>query len=444
MDVSHYTSTDRVVFLKSTEKHNALRELTSAACRSIGFEDEELVARLVFRREDQVSTRVSEAIALPHARLPDIEDTVATVGISREGIAYDGGTVHVIVLMLWAHTTNLTVLADLASLLRRPNLYEGLIAGSSAEEIIELLCNPPAHVERHTKQTAAAAQVVVHAIRLAAALRADAILFYPDAMGSLDFLSRHIPEEIIAARSAYQGRVLLLANQVSRYNENELVDEFIELPVQAASNSSINSTALLFLVSRGLLNRREKIMSVFGEPASGSLDSIHFTDLEREFSSFFRIPEGGLGDDVENLVFTRVLQLALELAQEGREGKPAGAIFVVGDYHLVHDHCRQLLINPFRGIPEDERNVLDPSLEETIKEFSRIDGAFIIRGNGVIESAGTYLGADSAVSNLTPGLGARHAAAAAITAVSDAVSLAISESTKRISIFRGGQRVMVV
>ncbi len=444
MDVSRYISADRVVFLQSSEKHDAIRELTTAVCRSIGFGDEELVARLVFRREDQVSTRVSEGIALPHARLPDIEDTVAAVGISREGIVYDGGTVHVIVLMLWARTTNLTILADLARLLKRPNLYEQLLKAASTGEIVELFRDPPAHVERRTKQTAGAAQIMVHAIRLATTLKADAILFYPDAMGSLDFLSRHIPNELSSARQAYNGRLLLLTNQADRYSKNSFIDDFIELPIQAATNSKVSSTALLFLLSRGLLRQHEKIMSVFGEPASGALDTIHFTDLEREFSSFFRIPEGGVGDDVENLVFARVLQLALELAQEGREGKPAGAIFVVGDYTNVHEHCQQLLINPFRGIPEDERNVLDPSLEETIKEFSRIDGAFIIRGNGLIESAGTYLRADKAIANLPPGLGARHAAAAAITGVSNAVSLAISESTKRISIFRGGQRVMVV
>ncbi len=444
MDVSRYIHTDRVVFLQSSEKEDAIRELTAAVCRSIGFEDEELVARLVFRREEQVSTRVSEGIALPHARLPDIEDTVAAVGVSHNGIVYDGGTVHLVVLMLWARTTNLTILADLARLLKRPNLYQQLVAATSADEIVRLLCDPPAHVERQERQTAGAAQIMVHAIRLATTLRADAILFYPDAMGSLEFLSRHIPDELSAARTAYNGRLMLLTNQTGRYSENAFIDEFVELPVQAATNSSINSTALLFLLSRGLLKQHEKIMSVFGEPASGALDTIHFTDLEREFSSFLRIPDGGIGDDVEHLVFTRVLQLALELAQEGREGKPAGAIFVVGDYENVKDHCQQLLINPFRGIPEDERNVLDPSLEETIKEFSRIDGAFIIRGNGLIESAGTYLRADKAFSNLPSGLGARHAAAAAITEVSDAVTLAISESTKRISIFRGGQRVMVV
>ncbi|MFW5995593.1 MAG: diadenylate cyclase [Spirochaetia bacterium] len=443
MDVSRYIARDRVVFLRSTEKEAALRELTHAACRSVHMPDEELVCRLIFHREAQISTRVSAGVAIPHARLPEAEETIAAIGISRPGVNYDGSTVHIVLLMLWAQTTNLTILAELARLLRRQDLYESLLASTSAEEVISLMHTPPAHVERRPKQTAGAAQVLVHAIRLAITLDTDAILFYPDAMGSLDFLSRHIPDELAAARKAFTGRLMLLTNQSGRYGPNGFIDEFIELPIQASTDRNINTTALLFLISRGHLRRNEKVMSVFGAPASGALDTIRVTDLEQEFAGFFDLPDGGVGENVENLVFTRVLQLAIELAQEGREGKSVGAIFVIGDYENVRRHCQQLLINPFRGIPEDERNVLDPNLEETIKEFSHIDGAFIIQGSGFIESAGTYLRTDHAVSDLMPGLGARHAAAAAITAVSHAVSLAISESTKRISIFRGGKRVMV-
>jgi DNA integrity scanning protein DisA with diadenylate cyclase activity len=101
------------------------------------------------------------------------------------------------------------------------------------------------------------------------------------------------------------------------------------------------------------------------------------------------------------------------------------------------------VVNPFTGYPEEQRNILDPSLEETVKEFSRIDGAFLIRGDGVIEAAGLYLRSKSRVEGMPAGLGARHAAAAAITAETGAVSIAVSESTRRISIFRGGRRLMV-
>ena len=100
-------------------------------------------------------------------------------------------------------------------------------------------------------------------------------------------------------------------------------------------------------------------------------------------------------------------------------------------------------MNPFKGYPENERNILDPSLDETIKEYALMDGAFIIRRDGVVESAGTFLGAPASPAQ-APGLGARHAAAAGVTAATDALAVAISESSAEIRIFKGGQLVLTI
>ncbi|MHC5537850.1 DNA integrity scanning protein DisA nucleotide-binding domain protein, partial [Singulisphaera rosea] len=141
-------------------------------------------------------------------------------------------------------------------------------------------------------------------------------------------------------------------------------------------------------------------------------------------------------------VFERLLSLASELGLEGREGRPVGTLFVVGDSDRVLAQSHQLVINPFHGYPENERNVLDPRLEETIKEFSSIDGAFIIRGDGVILSAGRYLAPHAKLEEALPqGLGTRHEAAAAITMTTDAVTLCVSQSTGTISIFKRGRLI---
>ena len=95
-----------------------------------------------------------------------------------------------------------------------------------------------------------------------------------------------------------------------------------------------------------------------------------------------------------------------------------GTTFVIGDYDRVLPYCRQMVINPFRGYRDEEKSILDPSLGETVKEFSTIDGAFILRGDGVIMSAGTFLRPEKGAVSLPSGLGARHAAAAALAAQS--------------------------
>ena len=87
---------------------------------------------------------------------------------------------------------------------------------------------------------------------------------------------------------------------------------------------------------------------------------------------------------------------------------------------------------------EEQRNIMDSNLRETIKEFSAIDGAFVIRGDGVVEAAGRHLNAAGEI-DLPPGLGTRHMAAAGISEVSAATSFAISESTGTVSIFKDGK-----
>ena len=86
---------------------------------------------------------------------------------------------------------------------------------------------------------------------------------------------------------------------------------------------------------------------------------------------------------------------------------------------------------------------MDPTLRETVKEFSAIDGAFVIRGNGVIEAAGRHLNAAADV-DLLPGLGSRHMAAAGISDVSTATSFVISESTGTVSVFKNGKIFMQI
>ena len=88
-------------------------------------------------------------------------------------------------------------------------------------------------------------------------------------------------------------------------------------------------------------------------------------------------------------------------------------------------------MNPFHGYPEEDRNILDPNLRETIREFSAIDGAFVIRDDGVVMAAGRHLNAALEEGELPRGLGSRHVAGAGITAVTDAWPLPSRNRTGR-------------
>lgn len=135
-------------------------------------------------------------------------------------------------------------------------------------------------------------------------------------------------------------------------------------------------------------------------------------------------------------VLQRLLEIAIELSIEGREGTPVGTIFVIGDTRRVLNHSRQLIPNPFKG---HKINVLDRDSKEIIKEFAQLDGAFVIRENGRITAAGRYLQVEPKVIDLMlpPGLGSRHIAAAGITKLTKAMAISLSESGT-IRIFKNG------
>jgi diadenylate cyclase len=125
-----------------------------------------------------------------------------------------------------------------------------------------------------------------------------------------------------------------------------------------------------------------------------------------------------------------VIQLAVELAREGREGRKIGTLFVVGDVETVLEQSRSLLLDPLYGHPSELLHVTRPEFRETIKELAQLDGAFVVGDDGTFVSAGRFIDVDvSNPENFMPGLGTRHAAAASISRTARAVAVAVSQSS---------------
>ncbi|HOV68199.1 MAG TPA: diadenylate cyclase, partial [Methanoregulaceae archaeon] len=157
--------------------------------------------------------------------------------------------------------------------------------------------------------------------------------------------------------------------------------------------------------------------------------------------------EGGAllaGTDVEPAVFDAVLRIALEIAREGREGKPVGTAFLVGDLEGVLAYSTQFILNPFKGHTTEERRITNEELAENIKEFAQLDGAFVISGDGLVEAAGRYITVDTSAVQIPPGLGSRHASVAGITLVTRAIGIVVSQSGGLIKVFRNGSIVRTV
>jgi diadenylate cyclase len=127
-------------------------------------------------------------------------------------------------------------------------------------------------------------------------------------------------------------------------------------------------------------------------------------------------------------VLEPLIELAVEIAREGREGRRIGTLFMLGDHQAVIARSRSLILDPLYGHAAERLSITDPDLRGTIKELSQLDGAFIVREDGVFVSACRYLDAPGAGVDMPLGLGSRHLAAANMSSVTKAVGIVVSES----------------
>lgn len=132
--------------------------------------------------------------------------------------------------------------------------------------------------------------------------------------------------------------------------------------------------------------------------------------------------------DYDPGIVESLIELAVEIAREGREGRRIGTLFTLGDEAEVLTKSRALILNPLEGHPESVRHITDPNLRGTIKELAQLDGAFVVSAAGVVIAACRYLDAAASPIDLPLGLGSRHIAAAHISSATRAVGIVVSES----------------
>jgi DNA integrity scanning protein DisA with diadenylate cyclase activity len=276
--------------------------------------------------------------------------------------------------------------------------------------------------------------ILAHAKEIGRSLGVKAILVYADVFADKKTLSDFSECNGITT-------IILTKDRASTEECREHCARVLQVPNINLPRLGQIKVGVLLSLSRGLIQKNDRILCLSGIADSGVLDTMVFLEVGVEIELLSSSEAVGITSESKSKpeIFERVLDLAVSLAQEGREGKPIGTCFVIGDPDRLTPFTRQIILNPFRGYPEEERNILDPAIEKTIKELSAIDGAFIIREDGLIQSAGTYLAAGTGDVFLPQGLGARHQSAAYITSNTGATAITISESTGTVSVFREGK-----
>jgi len=137
-------------------------------------------------------------------------------------------------------------------------------------------------------------------------------------------------------------------------------------------------------------------------------------------------------------VLESALELALEIAREGGEGRRIGTLFTVGKVDAVLAASRALILDPLAGHAPPRTHITNPDLRGTIKELAQLDGAFVISETGIVVAACRYLDASVEQIEIPLGFGSRHLAAASVSQRLGAVAIVVSESGV-VRVFYGGQ-----
>ncbi|MBP8256241.1 MAG: diadenylate cyclase [Opitutaceae bacterium] len=428
----------RLVELKSSDLKGALEELLAVSVAKFPDLKPEILLRNLLQREGTMTTYLGNGVSLPHVRVKMSRPYVLAVGRSKVGIRHDGGAsderIHFILMLIAGEKARsyLPVLASLARLFKEPEFIDSLLIAPDLDDLyLKLTAGLGGIAGRpvQAQQNRVNRLMLREAERVAKGAGCGALMVFGDTfVGGIE----------VGMIQPKLKTILVTRNPIEVGDDHSSFAETIQVRSFSKARLAQLRSAMLVGLTHGIISFNDRVCCIGGITGSNQFDTLVVVDVEREFQTLLTGHAELLPADVRPEVLERVIAVATELAVEGREGRPVGCLFVVGDTARVEKLVKPLVLNPFYGYKEEDRNILNPFMDETIKEFSLLDGAFIIRGDGVVLSAGSLLQATDSEHTLPSGLGSRHAAAAAITVASDCISIVVSSSTGQVNLFRRG------
>jgi len=414
------------LFITADSKDEVIRQLSVRAgelCNELTAEE---IERLVHQREAIVSSVVSEDIAFPHAIKPAIPDNVVVISVLSAPLDWGvpGQKIRVVVLFAGGDHAHLTTMSTIARILRAESVLENLVSAGTEEELLNIVLDQADALKitgKYDVSTALNRQCVEAGLRLQLVTPKSALVLVGETFSDAARIQELFP--------TFRGYILC----EKRHGVDTDTVTWVDRLRSSFRNPGMDQRELMRLLMDGVFGSSDVLVVLFGIKGSNRITSIQIVMRDAEGAERLLL-------HIDAAVSGRVLELAEELGREGREGKRVGALFVIGDVSAITPYTHQLIVNPFRGYPVEARNILDPSLDETIKELSKIDGAFVIDVDGTVASAGTYLAVSLKTLDHHPGEGARHASARAMTAVTDSITVTVSESSGRVSVYVKGQR----
>jgi DNA integrity scanning protein DisA with diadenylate cyclase activity len=186
---------------------------------------------------------------------------------------------------------------------------------------------------------------------------------------------------------------------------------------------------VLWALGRHVYSKQKGDLLVMGD-VEASIEYLAVSDLLK------------LTDGIRPSVLEVAISVACKIGQISRSGKNIGTIIMLGDSVEVLKGSKQLIPNPFHGHADADRRLTDSDTQNALVELSKLEGAFVLRGDGFIQTAGAFLATFDVEVKIPPGFGARHLAAAAVTKRTAATAIVVSATDGYVRAFSGGTMVL--
>jgi len=217
----------------------------------------------------------------------------------------------------------------------------------------------------------------------------------------------------------------------------------LRLPLHAIDKHRQIRHVLSVALKSNLVSAGELVVCAVGQNVyPGEANLVVVTEVEPDLEQLIITDLVKLTDGIRPKALDCAIAIACKIGRAARRGKRLGAMLMLGDSLKVLEGSKQLIPNPFQGHEKANRTLMNPGIHDAIVELSKLDGAFVIRGDGFIQTAGVFLTAFKVDVELPIGLGARHATAAAVTSSTDATGVVVSATDGNVRVFSGGRMVL--
>ena len=133
--------------LGAQSKHEAIAELVDRLVQAhdLPMSQRDSVIEAVEARERSSSTGIEHGVALPHCGTDRVNETLAAIGISKDGVPFeatDREPAHIIILLVLPKgqfSERVHTMAGIAHLLENADLRKGILAAPDADALLDVI-----------------------------------------------------------------------------------------------------------------------------------------------------------------------------------------------------------------------------------------------------------------------------------------------------------------